>query len=371
MKLNLLALSVAASFAFASTANAAVSDSWTVGAGLGWAHAFDHSVDDLNGYYVNPLVTKDDGSFADAAVSGADMKKNGLGFKLYGEYNFTDWFGLGVGYNFIGMQKKYGYVSYDTDAGLISKLSNKMHANIAEVYGKFAYPLDNFGSDVFFKVGPTYSWFSGLTDGTSHKVGAVVGVGAQWALNESFAIRAGYDYFYRAAKDDVELGMFQGDSVRIDEGLLYVGVQYTFGGNKAAPVKPAQKVEQVSEKHTLDAGILFPFDGSVLSQEGKDAVSTIVTSSSDLQNAQYEVYGYTDRIGSDAYNLKLSDKRADAVSAELGNHGITPVVSDGRGKASPVTGNKCDSVKGRNAVINCLAPDRRVEVLVSGQKVTK
>ena len=40
----------------------------------------------------------------------------------------------------------------------------------------------------------------------------------------------------------------------------------------------------------------------------------------------------------------------------------------GYGSAQPVTGNTCDAVKGRQALIACLAPDRRVEVQIKGSK---
>ena len=136
----------------------------------------------------------------------------------------------------------------------------------------------------------------------------------------------------------------------------------------AAPVE--KKTVRVTENHSLAAGLLFPFDGSTLSTQGKKAISDVVASSKNLQNTEFEVYGYTDRIGSDAYNQKLSQKRADAVTSELQAEGVNTVkASEGRGKASPVTGNKCDSVKGRQAVIDCLAPDRRVEIVVTGDTV--
>ena len=328
MKLNVLAVAVITAFAV-GTANAAVPESWTVGGAAGWAHGFDHSF---------PSV--DDGE-------KLKFKDDGYGIKLYGEYNFTNWFGLGLGYNFIGGQKLKA-----TDVNTGETDTQKMHANIGEMYGRFAYPFDNNGSDVFFKVGPSFNWFS--SGETKFKLGAVAGIGAQWAITRNLALRGGFDYFYRAAKEDV----------RIDEGLLYVGFQYTFGG-PAAPA-PVQKVK-ASQTHTLDAGVLFPFDSAKLSADGQSAVANVVQSANSMENPEFEVYGYTDRIGSDAYNLKLSDKRADAVSAELQNNGVTPKVSDGKGKANPVTGNKCDGVKGRKALIDCLAPDRRVEIVVTGE----
>ena len=48
------------------------------------------------------------------------------------------------------------------------------------------------------------------------------------------------------------------------------------------------------------------------------------------------------------------------------------VAIEGRGEANPVTGTKCDGVKAKAQLISCLAPDRRVEVRVSGvQEVQK
>ena len=333
MKKSLLALAVAASVA-SFAANAAVEGSFALGAGAGWTHAF------------NTDVT------APAEVGD----KNGYALKLNGEYNFTDWFGLGLGYDYLNGAK-------------IEELgsSSKYHNNIVELYGRFALPLDNQGSDVFFKVGPTWNRTSNENTHDDN-IGAVLGVGAQWAINQSFNLRAGYDYFFKTS--DYDKYGFKAES---DTGLLYVGFNFVFGGNTPAPVAqaPAQKqTVRVTENHSLAAGLLFPFDGSTISQEGKKAVADVVASSKNLQNTEFAVYGYTDRIGSDAYNQKLSQKRADAVAQELQANGVTTLTaSEGRGKSSPVTGNKCDSVKGRAAVIDCLSPDRRVEIVVTGDTV--
>ncbi|SFS74673.1 OmpA-OmpF porin, OOP family [Succinivibrio dextrinosolvens] len=338
MKFNLLAAAVITAFAVGS-ANAALPDSWTVGGAVGWSHGFDHK---LNGSFYDVNGVYSDSHFDD----------DGYGTKIYGEYNFNNWFSLGLAWDYIGDQNFTSYYGITREA---------FHLNIAELYGKFAYTFDTKGSDVFFKVGPTYNRLSALGE-SENKLGAVAGVGVQYAFTNSFAVRAGYDYFYHTAKIGVE--PFD-DDARLDEGLLYLGFQYTFGGAQpAAPV--AKKKVKTTQTHTLDAGVLFPFDSSKLSAEGQSAVSTVVQSANQLEEAEFEVYGYTDRIGSDAYNNKLSQKRADAVSSELQNNGVAAKVSEGKGKANPVTGNKCDGVKGRKALIDCLAPDRRVEVVVTG-----
>lgn len=338
MKVKFISVAVAAALSF--SANAALENSFTFGVGGGWNHQFGSlSKED----YRDPFQT----------LQTRISNKNGFGVKLNAEYNFTSWFGLGVGYNYLAGTK--AEVSYNNIFGFEDSEKYKIKSHVAELYGRFAYPLDNVGSDIFLKVGPTAN-FTKIDGERSDKIGFVAGIGGQWAINQNVALRAGYDYFYNTGR--YEEG-------RLKNGLLYATVQFTFGGPSSAPVK--QKVK-VTEKFNLDQKILFPFDSSVLSDNGVDAVNQIVASSADLQDVEYAVYGYTDRIGSDEYNLKLSQRRADSVTGQFKTAGVTSVTtSEGRGKASPVTGDKCDSVKGRKALVDCLAPDRRVEVFVTGQ----
>ncbi|MDP3825856.1 MAG: OmpA family protein, partial [Polaromonas sp.] len=73
------------------------------------------------------------------------------------------------------------------------------------------------------------------------------------------------------------------------------------------------------------------------------------------------VTGYTDRLGSDAYNLKLSQQRAEAVRNYLTSKGVAAnrLTAVGKGESNPVV--TCNDRK-RTDLINCLAPNRRVEV---------
>lgn len=333
MKTKLIAAAVIAAVSF--SANSALPESFSFGVGGGWNHQYGSLTNDrVNGDIFSNKITS----------------KNGYGIKVDAEYNFTDWFALGLGYNYlngakVGTEDQYGYSN-----------TAKIHTNIAELYGRFAYPLDNVGSDIFFKVGPTYNRTSCLGSNSS-KGSFVAGLGGQWALTKNIALRAGYDYFYNTYNKD-------GDKLK--NGLLYATVQFTFGG--PADPAPQKQVVKVTQKFNLDQKILFPFDSAKLSQNGLDAVAQLEASSADIKGADFSVYGYTDRIGSDEYNLVLSQKRADAVTNKLKDDGVTSVTtSEGRGKADPVTGDKCDTVKGKKALVDCLAPDRRVEVIVTGE----
>ncbi|MDK9704889.1 MAG: OmpA family protein [Sulfuritalea sp.] len=138
----------------------------------------------------------------------------------------------------------------------------------------------------------------------------------------------------------------------------------------AAPAAAAAAVKPAAQKVTLAADALFDFDKAVLRAEGKSKLDKL---SSDIKGIKLEVIiavGHADRFGTDAYNQKLSEKRAEAVKAYLVSKGVEPnrVYTEGKGKKQPIT--KADQCKGPKSkkVIECLQPDRRVEIEVIGTK---
>ena len=132
-----------------------------------------------------------------------------------------------------------------------------------------------------------------------------------------------------------------------------------------APAAPAI----TSEKITYQADTLFDFDKAVLKPAGKEKLDELAAKIESLNLEVVVATGYTDRIGSAAYNDRLSLRRAQAVKSYLVSKGVPAdrIYTEGKGKRYPVTGNTCQQ-RNHKQLIACLAPDRRVEVEVVGTR---
>lgn len=123
-----------------------------------------------------------------------------------------------------------------------------------------------------------------------------------------------------------------------------------------------------NEKIKLAADALFDFDKAILRAEGKAKLDDLAAKAKQINLEVIIAVGHTDRLGGEGYNQKLSEKRAAAVKAYLVSKGIEAnrVYTEGKGKRQPVTGDTCKGNKKTAALIQCLQPDRRVEIEIVG-----
>ena len=124
-----------------------------------------------------------------------------------------------------------------------------------------------------------------------------------------------------------------------------------------APAAPAPKPEKVTTASTVN----FDFDRYVIRPDARSKLDDLVGK---LRNVNLEVViavGHADRIGSDAYNMKLSVRRADSVKAYLVSKGIAAsrIYTEGKGERQPV--KDCKGSGKTKELIACLEPNRRVE----------
>ena len=315
-------------------------------------------------------------------------------YKIYGGYQFNKYIGLEGGYFDLG---KFGFTAntlplgtlngntrlrgFNLDAVGTLPLSERFSA-LGRIGINNAQARDSFtGTGAVNVTNPNPS-----KRDTNYKLG----VGVQYAFSDALVMRAEMERY--RVNDAI------GNRGHVD--VVSVGLVYSFGGKTPspaprmvvaepvvvaaapepivvvppppAPAPAPAPVPPMPMKVTFSADSLFDFDKAVVKPEGKQALDKF---SNDLKGTQYDavqVTGHTDRIGSHAYNLKLSSRRAEAVSAYLvqsGGVASGKIAAKGVDGADPVTKpGDCKGSKASKALIACLQPDRQVEVVVSATK---
>ena len=219
-------------------------------------------------------------------------------------------------------------------------------------------------------------------DGDKSSWLASVGFGAQYLINDTFGFQADLRHQISRAEVKVSNGVATASETEtIGNNVLSVGGFVRFGAPapvvaaaapEPAPIPvaepapepaPAPKCEPSIDTVTIGAEKLFGFDKANLKSDGKtalDAAAEEIKSNSKITNVV--VTGHTDRLGSYAYNQKLSERRAKQVAEYLASKGVSSniITSTGRGESVPVVA--CKGIKNRKALIECLAPNRRVTI---------
>jgi OOP family OmpA-OmpF porin len=207
-----------------------------------------------------------------------------------------------------------------------------------------------------------------------------VGAGMQYLFSERFGVQADVRHVWSEAKTALN------NTDTVGNTYLNLAAIINFDAPKPAAVVPAPlpvaQVQPMPEKVivavapckptfesiSVAAEKLFDFDKAEIKAQGRqilDGAAEKISANADLDLVL--VTGHTDKIGSDQYNQKLSERRANAVKAYL----VTKGVEDGRlkavgkGESEPVAA--CDGVKGKK-LIECLQPNRRVVLSAEKQR---
>lgn len=149
--------------------------------------------------------------------------------------------------------------------------------------------------------------------------------------------------------------------VRFDDDMLAESLHW-----RESECAALLESREMPERMTLAADTLFDFDSSELSHEGRREVSNLARRiREEFSSPDITVMGYTDRLGSDAYNLALSERRAAEVRTALIDQGMaaTTVRSIGLGERNPLV--QCPGSRATSGLKACLRPNRRVEVEVT------
>ena len=129
----------------------------------------------------------------------------------------------------------------------------------------------------------------------------------------------------------------------------------------------------VLERVSLSTDVLFDFGKTALKDSGKQELDELAGRIRDADLESIVATGHADRIGKDDANQKLSEARAQAVKDYLeGKVATQNIEAAGKGEAEPVTGAACERMgpeqRKNRKLVECLQPDRRVEIEVFGTR---
>ena len=277
---------------------------------------------------------------------------------LFMGYNFNETFGAELGYQYAGRGNTNGGIN-----------NNAYENQGATLSGIARLPLGEDFS-LFGEAGAYWSHTHGFGM-TDSRVSPMAGVGLTYKLNDALDLQARYRYMW----DLADLTTYTGEQYKSNQSVATLEAVYhpfrtSYVEPVAAPVVTEAAPVVVEKNFALNSDVLFAFGKAELKAEGVEALDGLYKQIVEFQpkDGSAIVIGYSDRIGSEAYNQKLSEARARTVADFLVSKGLatSKIAIEGRGEADPVTGTQCDGVKGKNELITCLAPDRRVEVRVSG-----
>jgi OmpA-OmpF porin, OOP family len=139
-----------------------------------------------------------------------------------------------------------------------------------------------------------------------------------------------------------------------------------------APSAASIEPEPIAEM-SLGGDALFAFgksDENSITPEGREQLDQLVSNLMRMKDAidSVLVIGYADRLGSVQRNLRLSERRAEAVKSYLSAQGIDAALIQTEGRGSEDAVVECPGSKATQALIQCLAPNRRVEVIAQARK---
>ncbi len=284
------------------------------------------------------------------------------GFKVYGGYQINRYISVESGYFDLG---EHQFRSITQPDGLLTNNMKFRGVNLDVV----AYLPVTEKLSAFARLGVNYALTQDTFSGTGaasalagklhdrHAFGKA-GVGLQYEFSESFAMRVESERYRlsNALTDHNEVDLFS------------VGVVYRFGAHKKpapAAVAPTPVTTPTPaprfEKVTISATELFNFDSSDVSAVQPELEKLTTTLKGSTEPKRVNIVGYTDRLGSDEYNQKLSERRALAVKTYMVDKGIEAerLATEGKGEKDSVV--QCDD-KNREKLIECLQPNRRVQI---------
>lgn len=282
-------------------------------------------------------------------TSASDCDNDTFGYGLYAGYQFNDWFALEAGVTDYGEPSATYPLSSDINGQSVS-------ADIygAELAAKLSYRLSSRWA-LFTRLGASYQDIDKTSDwqgeSSSQEWNTMISAGVDYRLSQRWSLRGEYQFIDGLGDSTVE---------QADLHFTSIGLTYHFGQEEVIPIPEPETAPVVApepiivkETVTLSADAQFDFDSATL--KVNEDLSALAGQLDQFDVGQIVIIGHTDSKGPEAYNQKLSEKRAQAVADYLVNKGVSSdrLTVRGMGETQPITDNA--TLEGR-------ALNRRVEI---------
>ena len=334
-------------------------------------------------------------------ITTSDERRTG--YKVFGGYQMNRYFGVEAGYFNLGSST---FSSTTVPAGTLNGQLRAEGFNL-DLVG--TAPLSESFS-LIGRIGAQNARTRGTFDGTGaalvtnpnpsrRETNYKAGVGLQYAVNASMLLRAEVER-YRindAVGEKAGVNLFAlslvfplgRSSTARATPVAYVAppmapapmpeplppaivIVETMPAPAPALVPMAPPASAPVKRVTFAAETLFGFDRAEMRPEGKASLDTFAKELDGTRYDSINVIGHTDRLGTPAYNQKLSEQRANAVKSYLAINGkvdANKVTATGKGESTPLTNAAdCKGNKPSAKLIACLQPDRRVDLDVTGTR---
>ncbi|TEL76759.1 OmpA family protein [Pseudomonas aeruginosa] len=333
---------------------------------------------------------------AASAMNAFAQGQNSVEIEVFGKRYFTDsvrnmknadLYGGSIGYFLTDdVELALSYGEYHDVRGTYETGNKKVHGNLTSLDAIYHFGTPGVGLRPYVSAGLAHQNITNInsdSQGRQQMTMANIGAGLKYYFTENFFAKASLDGQY---------GLEKRDNGHQGEWMAGLGVGFNFGGSKAAPApEPVADVCSDSDNDgvcdnvdkcpdtpanvTVDANgcpavaevvrvqldVKFDFDKSKVKENSYADIKNLADFMKQYPSTSTTVEGHTDSVGTDAYNQKLSERRANAVRDVLVNeYGVEGgrVNAVGYGESRPVADNA--TAEGR-------AINRRVEAEVEAE----
>jgi len=197
--------------------------------------------------------------------------------------------------------------------------------------------------------------FQSCATATKTQKGAVIGAGVGGTIGAIIGKKAG----------NTAVGAIIGGAVGGTAGAV-IGRRMDRQAEEIKNTVPNAEVIREGEGIIVkfDSGILFDVNQADLRSAARSNIESLATSLKNNPETNILIVGHTDATGTDAYNYKLSERRAASVKSYAVSQGIASsrLTTEGRGETEPISDNTSDSGKAQN---------RRVEIVIVANEAMK